>query len=1016
MHLLDTILIVDDSIMNRKLLSDILVKDYYIICAENGMEAFKVLAKSRLKISAIVLDLIMPVMDGFEFMQEIANYDEYKNIPIIITTAQNDKDSELKALKCGAWDFVTKPYQPEILKFRLKNAIERSELSAFNKLKYIAEFDELTNIYNKSKFIAEATDIIKSDKFENLALFRFDIDKFSLINTFFGYKEGDEILKYCAGLIDKICKNRDISTYGRIRADVFAFCISIKSLLEIEEITQKINTELNKYDINFTLVPSVSVYLIKDKDISVNLMLDYAELAAKTIKGNYIKMYAVYESWMIQETAEKQSIINEMDKSLSNDEFVVYYQPKYDTKTFKVCGSEALVRWFHPTKGMISPEIFIPVFEECGFITKMDYYIWEKVCCDIRKWIDEGITVKPVSINISRVDLFANDLLDTLCEITKKYDIPHEILQLEITESVYVYNNDFLKKIVAKLHEKGFVILMDDFGSGFSSLNILKEIDIDVLKIDMKFFQKAGDEGKGRTIITSVICMANGLNISTVAEGVETEDQVAFLKGIGCDIIQGYFFSKPLPSEEYRALIRENKTFKNTNIDITMIDNSVLSGSQLQVLFSTLPQPMALYYVGEETIKALYVNAAYTSLFGHSSESSVITPPKQKVDGKNSYNFKKCFTDVILDKTARDYEYIALVDNKEINIKMRIIYLCKLGNSHIVLVGFYNSSDKKQITGKLKLKSGKLSSFKKHNFVNTMLVVDDMRTNRMIIKDIFKDSYHILEAENGQQALDILNEQGEDIDIILLDLIMPVMDGFTFLKHKMKNGNYYDIPVIIITSSDSPEQQLQTMELGANDYISKPFMPDVVQRRVNNFVKSRKKFKKVLKEYNNLVKKAQYDLLTRIYNRSTAQDMIISALSINSGQKNAFIMMDVDKFKLINDTYGHNIGDVVLRTVADTLKETFRKSDVVSRFGGDEFCVLMQNIGAEEDVVKKCTEFIDKLSAKSISSFDIHTNVSIGYCIDDRSMTFEEVYQHADKALYDSKHKGTGLITGYKLD
>ncbi len=1013
MYLLNAVLIVDDSVVNRRLLSDILVKDYYIIWAENGAEALKVLSKSGLKISAVVLDLIMPVMDGFEFMEELSKHSEYKDIPVIITTAQNDKESELKALKCGAWDFVSKPYQPEILKFRLKNAIERSELSAYKKLKYLSQFDELTDVYNKSKFVSDTTDLIKSEKFVNLALFRFDIDKFSLINTFFGYKEGDNLIRYCAEMIDKICRKRKIATYGRIRADVFAFCTSLESLSEIEEITNTINTELNKYNINFTLVPSVSVYIINDKDVPVNLMLDYAELATKTIKGNYMKLYAVYESWMYKESADRQTIINEMGKALSNNQFVVYYQPKYDVETFKISGAEALVRWIHPTKGIVSPAKFLPIFEESGFITKMDYYIWEQVCIDMRRWLDDGIDVKPISINVSRVDLFAHDLVETLCNLTNQYNIPRELLQLEITESVYVYDSQFIKKIVRKLHDKGFIILMDDFGSGFSSLNILKEIDIDVLKIDMKFFEKAGDEGKGKTIVTSVICMANGLNISTVAEGVEDEEQVSFLKSIGCDIIQGYYFSKAVPKDIYYQLIKENKIFQNVEQITEEKVNTWLTSPQMQMMFSTLPQPIALYHVSEETIKTLYVNGTYTSLFGNDSKVLTTNLPKQKNNDAYIFNFKDFFNDVIINKTGKDFKYIAVINKKQVSIKLRLIYLSRLGNNHLVLAIFYNSNDRKQITGKLRLKSGKISDNKNHNTVNTMLVVDNMQTNRMIIKKLFEDSYNVLEAENGLQALDILNSRCGDIDIILLDLMMPVMDGITFLNYKRQNSDYDDIPVIIITSSDSPDQQLKTMKLGASDYISKPFMPDVVKRRVNNFVKSRKKLNHVMKEYNTLVKKAQYDLLTGIYNRSTAQDIIIKALYVNSGQTNAFIMMDVDKFKHINDTYGHNIGDIVLRTVADTLKETFRSSDVIARFGGDEFCVLMQNITCESDVIKKCQEFREKLSGKSISTFDIHANMSIGYCIDNNNMMFESIYQQADKALYKSKRKGTSLITGY---
>ena len=287
-------------------------------------------------------------------------------------------------------------------------------------------------------------------------------------------------------------------------------------------------------------------------------MYDRANLAAKHCKGNYIRNYAFYTRQMSQEIEKEQRIVNSMKSALENHEFVVFYQPKYGLSDNQIAGAEALVRWKHPERGMISPGEFIPVFEKNGFIIKLDYYVWDQVCQLIATALRAGRKPDPISVNVSRVNLYNPNFLESLVNLVEKYRIPPEYLHLELTESVFSDTENVILNAVNYLHKAGFTILMDDFGSGYSSLNVLKDIDLDVLKIDMKFLSKGKDDGRGEKILAAVIQMAKALDMPVIAEGVEEKKQVQMLKRLGCNYIQGYYFAKPMPQEDYERLARKS--------------------------------------------------------------------------------------------------------------------------------------------------------------------------------------------------------------------------------------------------------------------------------------------------------------------------------------------------------------------------------------------------------------------------------------------------------------------------
>lgn len=611
-----TVLVVDDNKVNREIVKRILKEAYLTVEAEDGRVALDIL-ESGVSVDAVFLDLVMPIMDGYEFLKAIQDDERFKNIPVIVSTAEEKSGSEVKALQLGAWDYITKPYDPEVLKFRLSNALLRSQMELFNQLKHMSEFDDLTSLYNKNKFFTATKKMIIENPDKNFVIVRFDIDRFQLINSFFGMNEGDKLLEYIADNLRIIVKEFECATFARIEADVFAACVPYRGVDKLNEQTNTAREMLKKYPLDFSISLTFGVYIIDDVNIPVNVMLDRASLAAHKVKDNYLVNFSVYTDEMSTILEKEQEISNEMDAALEDGQFVVYYQPKYDVKSNLPCGAEALVRWNHPVKGLISPGLFIPVFEKNGFILQLDYYVWESVCKSIREWTDKGFPLNPVSVNMSRVNLYNPKLIDNLCRIADKYKVPHELLHIEVTESAYTENHNIISEMIDKLHAEGFTILMDDFGSGFSSLNILKDMNIDILKIDMNFFKVSKIPGRAENIVASIIRMAKWLNLPVIAEGVEKINQVDLLREIGCEYIQGYYYSKPLPIADYEQLIQKSEVFKSEKAEALDLNTLWESNPQMELLFTDNSQAVAIYEIEGEKIEVLRANHAFYSLFGY---------------------------------------------------------------------------------------------------------------------------------------------------------------------------------------------------------------------------------------------------------------------------------------------------------------------------------------------------------------------------------------------------------------
>ena len=607
MYSRSTILVVDDEEIVKKKLKDAMSAEFDIIDASDGKEALEILEANSGRISVVLLDLIMPVMDGFQFMNEFRKHQEYNNIPVIVATANDDWHSEQKCLEAGVWDFVMKPYNPVLLQFRIGNAIDKSRM-------IMSERDPVTGLYSKLKFYQSVRQMLTDATGETFAFVRFDIDRFKMINSFYGIKEGDNVLRSIASELRRISTAFEKFIYGRLENDIFAVCMPYKEE-NIDLLANALQINLKKLNKDYNIKVSCGVYIINDYNMDVSEMYDRAFLAAKSCKGKFVQNIAYYDESMIENMKQEQYIINEVNRALEEEQFEVYLQPKINLMTDRSYGAEALVRWRHPEKGMISPGEFIPIYERNGIIGRLDLYMWRHVCMILRRWLDEGQNPNPISVNVSRVNIYNPHLVEILKNLITEFQIPPYLLNLELTESAFMEDQELVMKTMSRLHQIGFKIMMDDFGSGYSSLNILKDMEVDYLKVDMKFLQQDQEfNGKGEKVLTSVVRMAKWLHLPSIVEGVETLEQVDFLKCIGCEYAQGYYYAKPMPVEEYESFLsRENEmeAIAHSDENVSIVGELWNTRSNVSRFFDILEVPIAIYEYRKDKLELLRANIKY---------------------------------------------------------------------------------------------------------------------------------------------------------------------------------------------------------------------------------------------------------------------------------------------------------------------------------------------------------------------------------------------------------------------
>ena len=484
------------------------------------------------------------------------------------------------------------------------------------------EKNKLTGLFARNPFFTQTETFLRINEAAagKYCLVAIDIEHFKLFNEWYGQVAGDKLLREIGAHLNKM-RQEFGGIAGYMGGDDFVIVLPNDEKV-LENLKCRITGFVRAYGGHTGFLPAFGFYVIDDISLSASQMYDRAILAQETVKGNYAVRCAYYSSDMKTRLENNHVLLAEVQAGLERDEFIYYLQPKCNLNTGKIVGLESLVRWKHPEKGIVAPGYFIPVMESNGLITELDMKVWEQVCQTLQDWIKSGHKVIPISVNVSSVDIYAIDVVEHFKNLVRKYGLPPEYVELEITESAYVEEYKVITGVAEALRNAGFTVLMDDFGSGYSSLNMLKDVNVDVLKIDMKFLKM--DENtmdKGMGILEAVTRMANIMGLRMIAEGVETEDQINYLLNMGCIYGQGYFFYKPLPVEEIKILLNDENNVDYRGIQARKIEHirfKDLFQSELasDSILNNILGPIAIYDVYCDNVELLQVNDKYCLLVG----------------------------------------------------------------------------------------------------------------------------------------------------------------------------------------------------------------------------------------------------------------------------------------------------------------------------------------------------------------------------------------------------------------
>ena len=590
------IMLIEPEVHSRAFLQKTLANDYDIIIASSDSD----IVENRTSLDLVILGLSQANRGGLEVLERLSADPLLQHIPAIVMG--DSRSDEIYTLNRGAMDFILKPCDiPEVIQARVRHAIEMSKNQ--NTIRSI-ERDPLTGLYTKDFFLNYCVQYDNYHREMDMDALLVNISHFHMMNERYGKAFADDVLKRIGGRLGEYMSKCG-GIVCRSAADIFMiYCPHTENYHQI------LNHALSGMDSKVRV--RMGVYPHADKTLDIERRFDRAKLASDTLRNSFTRHVAIYDDGLRKSEIYLEQLLDDFPRAIRDKEFVVYYQPKFAIQsTLPVLNSaEALVRWKHPTLGLITPGDFIPLFESNGLIRELDSYVWREVAAQMRDWKDRLEICVPVSVNVSRVDIFDNDLVEHMQALIQEFGLsPNEFL-LEITESAYTRDSGQIISTVKALREAGFKIEIDDFGSGYSSLNMISTMPVDALKLDMEFMHNAFQERKNTRMLDAVIDIAYSLEVPTIAEGVETAEQMFALKAMGCDIVQGYYFSRPLPPEEYERFLIEKKNGRRYH-EIAEKEDKIKAAEQFA--YEALHDPLT----------GLYNHSAYKMLLKDADQRNI---------------------------------------------------------------------------------------------------------------------------------------------------------------------------------------------------------------------------------------------------------------------------------------------------------------------------------------------------------------------------------------------------------
>ena len=1032
------VLVVDDELINREMLGAMLGDQYEIIYAGNGEEALEQIRANAGTLSLVLLDLLMPVMSGIDVLKAVKNDPELSQIPIIVMTA--DEKAEIECLNLGANDFISKPYpDPGVIQARVLKTIELSE---DREIIQSTERDPLTGLYNKEYFYryCEQYDNYHKDKATDAVII--DVSHFHMINERYGKAYGDQVLMKIGQEVKKIVQDSG-GIVSRREADTFmVYCPHREDYQEMLDI---VSDGVSDDEAENRVRLRMGVYADCDKSMDIERRFDRAKMAADTIKGNFNKTIALYDAKLHENEIYSEQLVEDFYTAIKERQFVVYYQPKFDVRNepATLASAEALVRWNHPELGMINPGVFIPLFENNGLIARLDHYVWDETCRQMKEWRDKYDFYVPVSVNVSRIDLYDPEIKNVLKSLLEKYDLQASDLMLEITESAYTQDSQQIVEVVSELRNMGFKIEMDDFGTGYSSLNMVSTLPFDVLKLDMLFMRSAFRESGDTRMMELIIDIAEYLSVPVIAEGVETEDQLSALKLMGCDLVQGYYFSKPVPAEEFAVFIEKRKEQMEKEKekrkaqayryakDISMAEDAkkeeelrseifteegpeekIHSGLQLRtasVFFVILAVGIAIGlfladlsvargYSRMEQASDRYI-AAQMATSEMESTSDYLTDRVRCFVVTGDINYLNDFIEEVEVTKRRD----EAVENLEELLEGRDPAALNSLNSALALSNELVLTENKAMRLKLEAEDYDLGSIPEtirdvqlseeesamsaeelsklaetlvfdNNYMHTK---DKIRENvSQCTQALIKDSS--IELEEATARMNTLVTMQTVITVMFLLIVLMIV---LFIDRLIRK------PLTDMVGKMQNQEEIPPAGAEELQYVARTYNKILAENK---------------EAHERLSHEASHDALTGLLNRG-AYDMMMETVDTSHI---ALIIVDVDYFKSVNDTYGHAVGDRVLKRVADILRHSFRSVDIICRIGGDEFVVIMTRVNSSmgQLVMNKIAQANEILQNPKDDLPPI--SLSVGVAFSDRKNPQGDIFKDADTALYRVKEAG----------
>ena len=1034
------ILVVDDEQINRELLGLYLSDDYELLFACDGAEALEMFREHRETLSLVLLDILMPVMNGLEVLKAVKSDPTTAQIPVIVITSE--QSTEVESLKLGAMDFIPKPYPaPDVVRARVLRTIELSE---DREIIQSTERDILTGLYNREYFYRYAQQLDQYHKDVDMDAIVFDVNHFHTINDRYGKEYGDEVLRRIGQrLLEVVAGGNGIAC--RKEADTFLlYCPHSE---DYQSILERASHGLDGDSSTGNRVRlRMGVYQTLDKTLSIDQRFDRAKLAADMVQGSFSKTIGVYNDALRDQELYAEQLIEDFPKAVADKQFFVCYQPKFDISQDVpiLASAEALIRWKHPSLGMISPGTFIPLFEGNGLILRLDTFVWRETARQIRAWKDRlGFSV-PISVNVSRIDMYDPDLPKTLDTIIRENGLDYSDLVLEVTESAYTQDTSQMIEMAETLRKMGFRIEMDDFGTGYSTLNMISKLPVDALKIDMQFVRNAFRPGGDTRMLEVIIDIGEYLNVPTIAEGVETEAQIGALKRMGCDMVQGYFFSAPVPADEFEPFILQRKEALKSDPDMILPDDhepeengkeetgpAQADGEKLRkeadvdsekamgqtgmhlrtanIFFTVLAfiAAVALFVAdiavgrGHERMTQASDRYIEAQMAANNMESgSDYLTDKVRcfvVTGEVQY-LRDFFEEVNVtrrrDRAVEDLEELLKDEGNEairslntaLNLSNELIETEYKAMRLRLAVGDYDLAEIPEELKAMELPPEDQTLSREALIDKAQMLVFD--NSYMHYKDKIRESVSLCtqtlirsssqELENASATMSLLVKIQTLSTIVFLLIVLGI--------------------VIVITQTIRKPLTRMVRLMQTQEIIQPTGAEELrfVTRTYNTILRENKLAQEKLSH------EASHDALTGLLNRG-AYDMLMSTMDISHI---ALIMIDVDYFKSVNDTYGHSVGDRVLKRVAEILRRSFRSVDLIFRLGGDEFVVVMSRANSSmRELVKDKIATANEILQHPRDDLP-PVSLSVGVAFSDRENPQGDIYKDADTALYRAKEAG----------